>query len=50
VVVNVFLLLQVTPWLSSYDATASAMIKQRKHQRPAGPLWQSGVITHNNRI
>jgi len=44
-----FLLLQVTPRLSSYDATALAMIKSRKHQRVADPLFQSAVVTRNNR-
>jgi len=43
VVVNVFLL-QVSPRLSSYDATALAMIKPRKHQRLADTLLQSGSV------
>jgi len=35
---------------ASYDVTALAIIKPKKHQRLAYPLLQSGVITHNNRV
>jgi len=43
-------LLQVTPRLSSYEATALATIKPRKHQRLADPLLQSSAVTPNNRV
>jgi len=36
--------LQITPHLSSYNATALAMIKPRKHQRLTDSLLQSGVV------
>jgi len=35
---------------ASYDVTASAIIKPKKHQRLADPLLQSGVVTRNNRV
>jgi len=33
---------------ASYDVTASAIIKPKKHRRLADLLLQSGVVTHNN--
>jgi len=39
------LLLQVKPRLPSYDATALAMIKPKKHQTLPVPLLRSSVIT-----
>jgi len=33
--------------MSSYDATALAMIKPKKNQRLADPLLQSCVVTRN---
>jgi len=42
------LLAQVTPCLSSYDATALAMIKPRKDQRLPDPMLQFGVVTRNS--
>jgi len=35
---------------ASYDATALAIIKRKKHQMLADPLLQSGVVTRNNRV
>jgi len=35
---------------ASYDVTALAIIKPKKHQRFADALLQSGVITRNNRV
>jgi len=35
---------------ASYDVTALAIIKPKKHQRLAYPLLQSGVVTRNNRL
>jgi len=39
---------EVTPCLSSYDVTALAIIKPKKHERLADLLLQSGVVTPNN--
>jgi len=35
---------------ASYDVTALAIIKPKKHQRLTDPLLQSGVVTRNNRV
>jgi len=35
---------------ASYDVTALAIIKPKKHQRLADPLLQSSVVTRNNRV
>jgi len=35
---------------ASYDVTALAIIKPKKHQRLADPLLQSGAVIHNNRV
>jgi len=35
---------------ASYDVTALAMIKPKKHQRLADPLLHSGVVTHYCRV
>jgi len=35
---------------SSYDVTASAINKEKKRQRLADPLLQSGVVTRSNRV
>jgi len=42
--------LQAIPPLPSYDSTALAMIKPRKHQRISDILLQSDVVTGNNRV
>ena len=38
------------PTPASYDATALAIIKPKKHQSLADPLLQSGVATRNIRV
>ena len=48
VFVNRFSTSNTTP--ANYDVTALAIIKQKKHQRLAGPLLQPDVITHNIRV
>ena len=35
---------------ASYDITALAIIKPKKHQRLADPLLQSGVVSRNNGV
>ena len=35
---------------TSYDVTALAIIIPKKHQRPADPFLQPGVVTRNHRV
>jgi len=50
VVVNVFLTFTCKTTPDSYDATALAIIKPRKHQRLADLLLHSCVGTRKNRV
>jgi len=45
---NYFLTSNITP--ASYDVTAVAIIKQKKHERLADISLQLGVVTHKNRV